>query len=194
MYRIYTTDAFVLGSEPAAEASLKITLFTRELGLVRAHAQGVRLLSSKLKSGLQILALSRVSLVRGREVWRLTSAVAGPLALGSREGEKRLLWARLLALVARLIHGEEADEQLYTMLEHFYEFVLSEELDREQLHCAEVLATLRILDHLGYVGDRHESLQLLMVEPLALATLANVGKEVLQMQTVINNSLQASQL
>ena len=42
MYHLYHTGAVVVGSSPSGEASKTILLFTRELGLVSARAQGVR--------------------------------------------------------------------------------------------------------------------------------------------------------
>ena len=42
MHHIYETNAFVLKNIPHGEADAMLTLFTEELGLIRALAQGIR--------------------------------------------------------------------------------------------------------------------------------------------------------
>ena len=74
MHHIHHTEAFVLGSSPKGEDSKLLRLYTRELGLVYAHAQAVRKLSSKLRFTLQDFSRASVDLVRGKEIWRVTTA------------------------------------------------------------------------------------------------------------------------
>ncbi len=192
MYRIYTTDAFVLSSQPAAEASLKVSLFTEELGLVRAHAQGVRLVGSKLRSGLQTLHRSNVSLVRGREFWRLTSAMS--YEQSDWKFEQRTLFARLLALVERLVHGEEQDGELYGILVHLHALLARESFTADELRQLELLALLQILDHLGYVGGEQQPLSLFKANPLEKQTLALVTGKEGELLSMVNASLHATQL
>ena len=194
-YRIYTTDAFVLGSRPAGEASLQFTLFTHELGLVRAHAQGVQLLASKLRAGLQTLTASSVSLVRGREVWRLTSTSAHAHAATKRLcADERVVWARILALVERLVRGEEQDELLYQMLVAIAAFLAREELSSDELLCLELLAKLRILHHLGYVGGTSVSLEPFLHEEVSREVLRKLEGHAGVIAGIIATSLQATQL
>ena len=80
MHHLHHTEAYVLGSSPKGEDSKLLRLYTRELGLVYAHAQGVRKLSSKLRFTLQDFSLATVDLVRGREIWRVTTATPRPVA------------------------------------------------------------------------------------------------------------------
>jgi len=90
MYRTYTTEAVVLGSRDAGEANKYYFLLTRELGLIHAFAQGVRELKSKLRYSLAELSYVKVSLVRGKEKWRLTSVVPLPELDGLKNsGEKK---------------------------------------------------------------------------------------------------------
>ncbi len=63
-----------------------MSIFTRELGLVRATAQGIRLEKSKLRYSSQLYSFGIFSFVHGKEFWRLTSAgellTAPPLLAG----------------------------------------------------------------------------------------------------------------
>ncbi len=116
-YAVYTTRGFILGSMPSGEASKIYLLYTEDFGLVRAKAQGVRLIHSKLRYNLDDYAFGAFSLVKGREVWRLTGAEAvGGSVSGSVDREARLARARVLNLVRRLVQGEERNEELFDAL------------------------------------------------------------------------------
>ena len=57
----------MLSERPKKEADRVYNILTRDLGLVRAHAIGVRREESKLRGALEPYSLSSVSLVRGKE-------------------------------------------------------------------------------------------------------------------------------
>jgi hypothetical protein len=75
MYHKHTTFAFVLNVSPSGEKNHFITLFTREFGMIRAKAQSVRVADSKLRYALQEFSYIEVSLVKGKEIWRITNAL-----------------------------------------------------------------------------------------------------------------------
>src|SRR5574343_294251 len=101
MHHIYHTTAFVLGHADIKEADRFFILFTRELGVVRATAQGIRKLSSRLRYGLQDFSYARVDLVRGKDIWRITSAKKIETE-GLHIPERLLVFARVLELIRRL--------------------------------------------------------------------------------------------
>ena len=209
MYRIYTTEGFVVASRPYGEASATLVLFTEELGLVRVRAQGVREVRSKLRYGVQQLSLSTFSLVRGREVWRLTSV--SPCVQASTDHyttdfrrqrgltpfssfAARALFARVLGLVQRLVHGEEQDRKLFFLLRDTFLFLHEEQLTAVELRQLELLTVLRVLHHLGYVGSAGDGFAIQPEDKLTRFMLANIsGKEAFLLQTV-NASLKATQL
>ncbi|MBX4209073.1 recombination protein O N-terminal domain-containing protein [Candidatus Parcubacteria bacterium] len=110
-YAVYNTRGFILGSGPSGEASKLYSIYTEDFGLVRAKAQSVRLLQSKLRYNLEDYSFSAVSLVKGREVWRLTGAEN----LSQRSNDL-LIRARTLNLIRRLVQGEEKNEDLFDAL------------------------------------------------------------------------------
>jgi len=154
-HHLYTTRAFVIDSTPSGEASRFIALFTKELGMIRAMARGVREGKSKLRGALQPLSFVDVSLVRGKEIWRLTGA-SGSLSLPIvlRGERKRLeLAARAASLVSRLVHGEEKNEGLFDTFDEGMRYLAEEKLEGESLQNFECALVLRVLYHLGYLGE-----------------------------------------
>ena len=73
-YTIYSTDGFIIEQKPSKDADISLLVFTEQFGLIFAVATGARYLKSKLRYSLQSLSFSNISLVKGREVWRVTSA------------------------------------------------------------------------------------------------------------------------
>jgi DNA repair protein RecO len=154
-HHIYHTDSFVLAHSSAGEAGNYIYLFTRELGLLGAKAQGVRLLQSKLRYSLQDFSRTEVSLVRGKEIWRLTGAKKRDdiIQLSKDNINVFKVWARIFSLLKRLLTGEEKNERLFDLIVSGYDFILSVKTPKDNLLNFETLIVLRILQCLGYFGQ-----------------------------------------
>jgi recombinational DNA repair protein (RecF pathway) len=120
-YSVYSTRGFILGSAPSGEASKVYSIYTEDFGLVRARAQNVRSLSSKLRYNLDDFALCAVALVRGKEFWRLTGAEKEAL-----DPSKAPARARVLNLLKRLVQGEEPNPELFAALKGLARAALSE--------------------------------------------------------------------
>ncbi len=73
MHHIYHTEGIILGSKNFGEAGRYYFIFTRELGMIYASAQGVRKMSSKLRFVLQDFAYLKIDLIQGKDFWRITS-------------------------------------------------------------------------------------------------------------------------
>ncbi|MEK7175771.1 MAG: DNA repair protein RecO, partial [Patescibacteria group bacterium] len=110
-YHIYTTKGLTLSERPVREADRIYSILTRDLGLVRATALGVRKENSKLRGSIEPVSLSNISLVRGKEHWRLTSA----------EVIKRFKKTKPLALLEQLVVGESAHPELFDAVEKYLE-------------------------------------------------------------------------
>jgi len=195
MYRLYTTEALVLGSKNAGEANKYYFLLTRELGLVTAFAQGVREIKSKLRHGLEPYTYTSVSLVRGKEKWRLTNVESKSGLEGlSTSREKTKLAAKLCALIERLVHGEEEDTKLFDELIAALIFLAKQNLSTQKLHDYELFAVLRILDRLGYIAPRENWLSILDTELWRGPNLPDISNERKMLVVTINESLYHSQL
>jgi DNA repair protein RecO (recombination protein O) len=136
------------------EANKMLTIYTREMGLVRAFVQGVRLHKSKLRFTLQDFSYVNVDLVRGRELWRVTSAKhisSFPLARCS--GPSLILMTRVSKLLERLCTGESPNENIFDDFIQALYFLDSEDLSSSSRDALELHLVLRIMNSLGYIGD-----------------------------------------
>jgi recombinational DNA repair protein (RecF pathway) len=151
-YAVYTTRGFILASAPSGEASKTYSIYTQEFGLITARAQGVRLLASKLRYNLEEYSLATLSLVRGKEVWRITGAEKEPLP---RSGAQ--IRARILHLTRRLVQGEERNDVLFSAL-----LSLKDEKASETAVLAEILSALGYLNKeaLKDKGEREKIMEI----------------------------------
>lgn len=150
----YSTRALVLARTPSGEESITASLLTEEFGLIRARSQGARKGSAKMSAGLQTLSASEVTLLRGRDVWRMAGAVLETNWARELGGAARKRAARVMELADRLIRGEHADPELFLILTSFLS-ALAQRSEEEQ-DAAEMLAVLRMLHALGVdAGDTY---------------------------------------
>lgn len=131
----------MLSERPMREADRVYSILTRDFGLVQATALGVRKEGSKLRGSLEPITLSNISLVRGKEYWRATSAES------IAKIPPTLSIAKPLALLEKLVHGEASHPELFDAVE---EKIVSEESHDEAF---EVSLVSHILFHLGYLKE-----------------------------------------
>ena len=198
MYNKYHTEGIVLGGTHIGEANIYLTIFTRDLGLVRASAQGLREVKSKLRYSLQDLSHAKVELVFGRGGWRVVSAEEvrsyATLFLQKNELTPLGVCVRLSQLLRRLIHGEAKNAALFEDVVGLFSFLSSRTLHGEEFLQTEMVGVMRILYHLGYWGGNDAlspflrgqiSENLIRVEVKKIKSLA---------LREINKSLEATQL
>jgi recombinational DNA repair protein (RecF pathway) len=191
-HHIYTTRAFVVSSRSTGEANRSFSLFTEELGMIQASAQGVRHEKSKLRYSLQNYQHIVVSLVRGRESWRIVGAEElrdlSPLNQSQLEAA-----ARIYSFLLQLIHGEGRIEKLFSDLEVMWQLWPRLESNNARGHL-EVLLRLRALYYLGYLDPRPKVVEGFVggeITPQMLDGLAARQEEVL---SIIEQSMMGSQL
>jgi recombinational DNA repair protein (RecF pathway) len=136
----YSTRGVVLARTPLREAGATVTLVTEEFGLVRARAEGLRKPGAKLAHALQALDECSVTLVRGKEGWRLSGALLEKNWFTELSRSARLRVARVVSLFLRVAPGDEQGSVLYGIFHTFLEALpgASEELQ----DAAECIAAL----------------------------------------------------
>jgi recombinational DNA repair protein (RecF pathway) len=148
----YTTAAIALARAPLSEASALVTLLTGEFGLIRARSQGLRKPGAKMGAGLQTLAESDVTLLKGKEGWRLAGSILARDWSRTLPPGARARAARVAELLLRLVRGEVEDPALFTIYTNFISALAP--LPEEEQDAAECLAVLRMLRSLGLdAGD-----------------------------------------
>ena len=154
MHHIYHTQGFILGSHASGEANRSFRVFTKDLGLIKASAQGVRYLKSKLRYSLHDFSFCELSLVRGKESWRITGAIKQTNIHESFRGDREMLavFARVFALLDRLLSGEEKNERLFDYLIEAVRFARAKKESSRLVRNFEYILVLRVLSSLGYLG------------------------------------------
>lgn len=137
----YTTPAIVIESFEQGEHDRVYKLFTRDFGLVMAHAKSVRKLESKLRAHIMPRTVTLATLVRGREVWRLVGAQ-------EEKGEHGMI-DDVAEILKRFIRGEGAHRALYDRLVSFMNEQAAFENRKSRL-----LLYYIVLVELGYADAR----------------------------------------
>src|SRR3989344_4598974 len=152
-YHIHTTRAIILMSRAEGDGHKMLTLLTEDLGLLPAHAQSIRMQKSKLRYHLQDYSFARVSLVRGKALWRVTGAETLSRA-HLKNPSARALVAEACALATMLTVPDDPHTNLFDDMRAFYEYLgRSERLAGDAL----LLTQLRMFSRAGFLPE-HESL------------------------------------
>lgn len=131
-----------------------LTVYTREMGLVRAMVQGIRLHKSKLRFSLQDFSYTNIDFVRGKEIWRVTSAKnisTFPFARSSKSS--LLIIARISNLLERLCDGEESNEKIFDDFIQALYLLDDTNISHSGREALELHLVLRIMNSLGYIGE-----------------------------------------
>jgi len=194
MHHIYHTSGFILDSRTIGESNRLLYIYTKQFGNITAIAQGVRELKSKLRFNATDFSMSDVSMVRGKHMWRITNAQAHALYyLFFDSPEKKRIVVHIAMLIKRLVPGEEKNEELFSVLEHFVDILKRESLSKKELRGAELIVNLQILNTLGY-GTNDAALQQFLHTPLTRELLAQMNGSEKRAVSEINTALAESQL
>ncbi len=158
-YRIYTSDAFIITAKQSKDADLSIFAFTETFGLLHATAKSARHMKSKLRYSLQSMTFGSLSMVKGREIWRVTSAKKMISLYDKRiPAEARVLLARILSHVERFCPREQQELVIFENLKAISGFIFKDLATGELVttlakNCArlEKIFLLRLLHELGYI-------------------------------------------
>lgn len=193
MHTLHTTDTFIVGSIPHGESNRVYGLFTRDFGFVYAHGQGVRELHNRNRYALATGNVASVTLVRGREAWRITGARpsgAGGEHQPSLPKDASARERRVLSLLRTFVPRDEPLPQLFSTLLEFRNALAAHHTTYGD--AVESLAALRVLHTLGYVGTLTQGdwkLHCLSTPDFSEELLARIQGEQRAITTLINNAL-----
>jgi DNA repair protein RecO len=200
MHHIYHTEGIILSSKNYGEAGKYYAIFTRDLGMIYASAQGVRKMSSKLRYVLQDFSYIKVDLVKGKDFWRVTSASkTNDLEKVVRNKNTFEVFSNISRLLKRLLSGEEPNTSLFHDLVKGLS-ILDNMADVESRDTAfgdyrnmEAIIVLRILNNLGYIGDS-VNLDTLIQSPFEHELVLEVSKNRKEILNHINKALKETHL
>ncbi len=192
MHHIFHTEGIILWSKNYGETGKYYSIFTKDLGMIYASAQGVRKMSSKLRFVLQDFSYIKLDLVRGKDFWKITSASkTGQLEKISNEDNLEIV-ENISRLLKRLLAGEESNASLFgELLRGFQALEISG--SAEELRNIEIILVLRILSHLGYIGDGQISGRFIN-SPLEGELVFEISKNKAKILYEINKALRETHL
>lgn len=122
MFPKYLTEGFIFKKEDIGEADRIYSIYTRDFGKIEILGKGIRKISAKLRSAMELFSFSKVEFIKGKKGKRLTDAFLIERFSNIRNDLKRLKIAfKISKLLDSLIKGEEKDERILELiLETFY--------------------------------------------------------------------------
>jgi DNA repair protein RecO (recombination protein O) len=145
--RTYQTEAIIIKRIKLGEADRILTIYTPDLGKLKAVAKGTRRPKSKLGGHVELLTHSRIMIARGRNLDIITQAQTIDNFLPIKDDLERISRGLYLAELIDSFTGEHIeDRQLFNLLLETLK-QLAQSRDYEPvLRYFE----LNLLDHLGY--------------------------------------------
>jgi len=148
MYQTYITEALVCGSYDSNTADRSFLLFTKEAGMIYAHAKSVREERSKQRYALQECSHIRATLVRGKTGWKIAGVEPIQNLYAKAESrEARTLIRNSIRLLRRVIQGETVHSDIFSDVIE----VCAQAEKYSHTHLEGILG-LRILHSLGYIA------------------------------------------
>lgn len=171
-------------------------IFTRELGLIPAHVQGVRAGHSKLRFGLQDFSHSNISLVHGKSGWKVVNAIPQSSWFDEFKNNSSKLYvcANTVLFLRKFVKGEEKDENLFNILKEGFVFLAKEKMLYQAIVAFQCLMMFRIFRQLGYIGEDQSLDYLFNEKGWSLEILDFVIKNQKKLLFLINKALKESHL
>jgi len=192
MHHIYHTEGIILGSKNFGEAGRYYSIFTRDLGMIYASAQGIRKMSSKLRFILQDFSYLKIDLVKGKDFWRITSASKTNKLEELVRPEIFGVCLNISKLLKRLLAGEDPNKELFMDLLDGLS-ILEKAETTDELRNIEAIIVLRILNNLGYIGG-NETLKDFIKSPFEKELIFEVSKSRTKILHQINKALKETHL
>ena len=145
--RTYQTEAIIIKRIKLGEADRILTLYTPELGKLKAVAKGTRRPQSKLGGHVELLTHSRLMLARGRNLDIITQAQTIDNFLPIKDDLERISHGLYVAELIDSFTGEHIEDR------PLFDLLLETLKQLSQTKDCELILRyfeLHLLDHLGY--------------------------------------------
>ncbi len=142
------TSGVVIRQTKVKENDLMLTIFTKDLGVIRASARGARGFKNKLSAGTALFAYSEFVLYPGRELYKVNSCELLESFYSLTGNIERLAFATYIAdLTGYAIQEEEGTQRLLSLfLNTFYLFARW----GGELRTVKCVYELKLLEFLGF--------------------------------------------
>ncbi len=120
----YITEGVILKHKDYREADRIITIFTKEVGKLKAVARGSRKITSKLAGNLEPFTVSKLAFVRGRTFDTVT---ASDVTVNYRSLKERLSDVWIAGYISEVIDSSLVDNQrdvrVYKLLREVFDYI-----------------------------------------------------------------------
>lgn len=181
-HHLYTTRGIVLSLSPSKEVDKLALILTRDLGVIYGNVRGIRQTNSKMRGVISELALIKVSLVKGKRSWRVTTASLIESTTTALRTEREMLKAlyRVGSFLSRLIKGEEKHVEVFDVFEEALLDLVQGRVFRAETEAWELLVVSRLLSHLGYLPLSAVPTNLSEVRPRKKELVAQINTGILE--------------
>lgn len=130
----YRTSGFVIKKSDTGEYGRTFTIFTQDFGKIKVLGRAIRKITSKLKSGIDVVSLSEIEFIQGKAYKTLTDAMILERFEGIKSNLEKLRTAyKINESLDDLIKGEERDEKIFSLLKKIYSRLDNLGFDSKQL-------------------------------------------------------------
>ena len=151
MFIHYRTQGFVFKKVDSGEADRIFTIFTKDFGKLEILGKGIRKISSKLRSGMEIFYLSDIEFIQGKTHKTLTDAILIERFNNLRNSLKRLAIAyKISEVFDSLVVGQEPDKRLWKLLIEVFGKLNSLEIENSKLEILYYYFLWNFLSILGF--------------------------------------------
>jgi DNA repair protein RecO len=192
-YHVYSTEGIILKRTPFGEGNLILHVLTKEFGLVIGSARSVRLSKSKLRPSLQEYSLVLLSMVKGKNGWKITNASQTKNYFFDSPKFSHHSLAQISSLLLKTITGELPHKEIFETVKSGFDYF--SKIKESEVKSLEILTVLRILYELGYVVKDEKTekfLNNLLVWSEDL--FSEIENNKISIVGLINNALKESQL
>jgi DNA repair protein RecO (recombination protein O) len=122
MFVKHRTEGIIFKKENFGESDQLFKIFTKDFGKIEVLGKGIRKISSKLRSGMEIFYLSEIEFVQGKIHKTLTDAICLEKFQNLRKNLKKLAIAYKIAEdLENFIKGEEPEEKIWRLLSEVFQ-------------------------------------------------------------------------
>jgi DNA repair protein RecO len=151
-YQTYTTEAIICGTFNKNTADRSYLLFTKEAGVLYAEAKSVREERSRQRMALQDFSHVRVSLVKGKNSWKIGSIEClSNFFMGAEDKEARGSIVKVIKFLRRFYGGQEAAPALFEYMIDALTQLQKRQSLREYI---ELVVQVHLLHELGFADTR----------------------------------------
>ncbi|MBL7155982.1 MAG: DNA repair protein RecO [Candidatus Pacebacteria bacterium] len=159
MFVHYRTTGFVFKKLDQSEADQVFTIFTKDFGVLKILAKGIRKSASKLKSGIPIFCISEIEFIQGKTHKILTDAI---LINNFENIKKDLIKLRVAYKISetldQLIKPPQKDEKIWNLLNEVFKNLNNDFLLVTHYSLLYFYFLLNLLSILGYHPELYECL------------------------------------